>query len=78
MARVDVDPEDRDRGSLLLAQLLTCPACEVVFDHVFTAPAGVIDEQDLVESVVESLRCPSCDCPFEARYDGWIAHEDAG
>lgn len=77
MARVDLDPEERDKHPLQLTNLLDCPACGTTFDHVFTAPEGVFDMEDLVDAPQETVTCP-CGHSWEAEYEGWLSHEDAG
>lgn len=80
MARIDEDPDQRDKTPLQLEAILTCPNCLTDFDYVFQAPEGIYYKEDLVEAPTSVVRCPNPECGHEwtAEYEGWIAHEDAG
>ena len=77
MGRHDLDPEDRDREPLQLAQILTCETCLIDFDHVFTAPEGIFDSEDIVDPIREEVTCPNGHA-HTYTYEGWLHHEDAG
>lgn len=78
MARVDIDPNERDKEPLQLESLLDCPECDTTFDYVFTAPDGVFEREDLVDAPTATVECPSCGHQWEATWEGWLSHEDAG
>lgn len=78
MARIDEDPEQRDKAPLVLENVVECPRCEAEFDGLFTAPEGIFEKEDLIEAPVAVLECPSCGLEAKFTYEGWISHEDAG
>lgn len=78
MARIDQRPEDRDRQPLQLDSIVTCPECETDFDAVFTAAEGVYEREDLIDAPVQRVVCPKCGHAWDAEWEGWLAHEDAG
>lgn len=78
MARIDEDPEDRDKAPLRLTGVFDCPECDVTFDHIFVAGEGVYDTEDLIEAPVGEVECPSCGCTWMGEFGGWVAHGDAG
>jgi hypothetical protein len=77
MARPDLDPEERDTTPLQVTQIVTCPVCGEEWDHVFTAPDGVFEAEDLTDPIVAAVKC-SKGHVFEVEYTGWLHHEDAG
>lgn len=80
MARIDVPKEDRDREPLQLSSLLDCPECQTTFEHVFTAPEGIFEREDLIDPPTAQVKCPNPHCGEEwfAEWEGWTSHEDAG
>jgi uncharacterized Zn-finger protein len=78
MARIDEDPDTRDQAPLVLENMLDCPECDTTFDHAFTAPPGIFYKEDLVDAPREEVKCPNCGHKWEAEYEGWLSHEDAG
>ena len=78
LARVDENPDDRDRRPLQVVGFATCPDCEADIEVVFTAPDGIYEVEDLVEAPKQRVSCGNCPAEFEAEWGGWVAHEDAG
>lgn len=77
MAKADRGPEEQDRP-LVLSSFVECPRCELLQEVDFVAPEGVTETQDLVEALSMPVQCPGCSKRFQAIWEGWSAHEDAG
>lgn len=78
MARIDENPDDRDRRPLQVAGFATCPECQADIEVVFTAPEGIFEVEDLSEAPKKVVHCTNCEHDFDAEWGGWVAHEDAG
>ena len=77
MGRHDLDPDERDQEPFQVAQILTCVVCMTDFDHVFTAPDGIFEAEDIVDPIKEQVTCPNGHVRTYM-YSGWLHHEDAG
>lgn len=78
MARVDTNPEDRDREPLVLSALVDCESCETTYDAYFHFPSGVYEREDIIDAPIETVTCPSCGHQQDEQWPGWTAHADAG
>lgn len=78
MARVDQSEEERDSQPLQISKILDCPECDIAFDHVFDAPEGVFDREELVDQPEAEVTCPGCEHTWVAICDVWVSTEDAG
>jgi len=67
-----------DIPDLILSCMFDCEECDTTFDHVFKAPEGVHEVEDLVEAPEEEVTCPGCGDVQVREWQGWMAHEDAG
>jgi hypothetical protein len=65
---------------LALESNLDCPACDTIFDHVFTFPDRVEVREDITEEDLADvlMTCPGCGHQWLEHWQGWIAHDDAG
>lgn len=63
-------------------KILTCPKCDTDFMHPFEFPNRVESRQDITDDDVEPehVQCPrpACGYEFEAEWEGWSSHDDAG
>ncbi len=79
MARIDQAPEDRDRTPLTITNVIDCPSCGEMFDHVFsTAGTATWDVEELTELPTETVVCPECGSSWEHTAEAWSFHSDAG
>jgi transcription elongation factor Elf1 len=78
VARVDVDPEDRDQEPLVLEAIVACPRCGFETDAVFNSDPGVYELEDLTDAPEAAVNCSECGQSYIATYPGWTIHEDAG
>ena len=63
-----------------LVQFVDCEICEAPFEVRFRTPAR--DEDGLADlepgDLVREVECPNCGYVFEAAYEGWLMHGEAG
>jgi hypothetical protein len=76
MSRRDLDPEDRDKASLVLSQLHDC-VCGETFEVDFTAPDGVFEAEDMLEPPITSVVCPACGRAQAVSYSGWSVNDES-
>ena len=78
MARIDQAPEERDTTPLTITNVIDCPECGEMFDHIYsTAGTATWDVEELTDLPVEQVTCPDCGHAWEREAEAWHFHSDA-
>jgi uncharacterized Zn finger protein len=76
----DSDLNRESDGFIVLAQFVDCEECGATIEVRFQTPAQ--DEDGLADlepgDLTQEVECTNCGHVFEAAYDGWLMHGEAG